>query len=119
MDNAGRRPLTLVSLFTVSLALGVIAICFWHAETTSQEMNTFPQEDFDCDSHKYCFDCVQDDSCGFCSYNGSYSCVKAFEDTYADDSTKYVANNGSCTADNFYGDYCPGQTNGRCFISIY
>ena len=69
VDKVGRRPLTLISLLGVILSLLGIAYCFFNAQQSSQKLTG----DFggsDCSDYEWCFDCVQDEACGFCSIEG-------------------------------------------------
>lgn len=112
VESIGRRKLTMISLGAVCIILTAISIAFYEAQTTSPEAEYRQQPatyDDHCRHYKYCFDCVQDEDCGFCtSYidnsgndSGSSACV-------AGDSSDPTY--GACSAANYYGDACPGNS---------
>ena len=101
VDSVGRRPLTLASLFLVVVALGLIAMSFLFAETSSQHLQTLPSSNEvfrdHCQQYEWCFDCVQDFDCGMCVVHGVsdiYSCVSV--------------ENKSPICDELFEDSCPG-----------
>lgn len=115
VDRVGRRRLTLASLSIVCVALIAIGVVFYIAQHQSPHVNTNTVSDINnCNQYQYCFDCVQDDSCGYCSdYNpnpdgnpdantGLSACV-AGDDDIADEDRQ-------CRAEHYYGSACPGST---------
>lgn len=72
VEKSGRRKLTLRSLFAVSLVLAGIAVAFYEAEHQSPavDMNSLGKDSqaSTCNSYEWCFDCTQDENCGYCSY---------------------------------------------------
>ena len=105
VDTVGRRRLTLVSLGAVVSALVGIAICFFYAQIFSQSLNDIPLNDNECGAYDWCFDCVQDDGCGYCDIDGVSACIPAAD---VDDDTKSAFNSSMCPAANFHGESCPG-----------
>jgi MFS transporter, SP family, solute carrier family 2 (myo-inositol transporter), member 13 len=117
VERIGRRPLTLISQAATVLLLGALSLCFYYAQTTSKSIdnwvynNPYGIPSDDCSDYKYCFDCVQDDHCGFCSsvnspdasagkHNG---CIHTrFEHSGAKNETV-------CSDSNFYAESCPGS----------
>ena len=65
--------------------------------------------------HSYCFDCIQDNGCGFCDYNHTYSCVAASDS----DGTKAPEDCLYCPASSFSGSSCPGVANTRAGWLIF
>jgi MFS family permease len=65
VDRIGRRPLTLGSLFAVTVALAITSVAFYFAErhTESSTIDVGGR----CGGYGYCFSCVSQASCGFCS----------------------------------------------------
>jgi SP family myo-inositol transporter-like MFS transporter 13 len=120
VDRIGRRSLTLKSQCSVVLLLSAIALCFYFAEINSPQIDNdiYNQEithpylslSSHCSSYKYCFDCVQDENCGYCS---SVSNVYVYDSTSAclpKDDNGDLTNSTLCQANSFRGDSCPQST---------
>lgn len=76
VDSFGRRPLTLTSLFFSTVGLGLIAMSFLYAATSSKHL-THPQELYNdsCQQYDWCFDCLQNEACSMCEYGHEFTCV--------------------------------------------
>ena len=115
VDRRGRRPLTLYSLGSVVIALLGLSIAFYVAQHQSYRTDT--DADYGsgqaCDSYKYCFDCVQNENCGFCTNlyggvggggTGQNACISKESD---DDGPLAPS---LCASDDFYATSCPGSS---------
>lgn len=120
VDRMGRRSLTIYSQISTVLCLACLSLCFYLAQQTSPELirsqDNYAYNDH-CNNYQYCFDCVQDDSCGYCSsldslpssYHYSHSdsvhiCMKGIGGN-----NQNPANQTICSKSNFYPDSCPGS----------
>jgi MFS transporter, SP family, solute carrier family 2 (myo-inositol transporter), member 13 len=114
VESVGRRKLTLLSLGAVCLILAGIAVAFYEAQTTSPETEYRHAPDTysdHCRQYQYCFDCVQDEDCGYCTSfiddagndSGSSACVSG-------DSSN--PSHTTCKSADYYGDSCPGDSAG-------
>lgn len=116
----GRRALTIYSQISTFICLACLSLCFYLAQQTSPKLLT-SHDDYSytdsCNSYRYCFDCVQDYSCGYCSsaeylpssyhYSSSSSvhiCMKGIGGN-----NQNPANQTICSKTNFYPDSCPGS----------
>lgn len=115
VERRGRRPLTLYSLGSVVIALLGLSIAFYAAQHQSDQTDTNAHfgSGQTCDSYKYCFDCVQNENCGFCTnlYDGTdgegtgqYACISKDSD---DDGPLAPT---LCSSDDFYASSCPGSS---------
>lgn len=115
VEKSGRRPLTLFSLgFVVASLLG-LSITFYAALHQSEQTDVDASYGTGsaCNSYKYCFDCVQDKDCGFCTDlyggeggsggTGQYACISKDSD---DDGALFSS---LCSGDDFYGLSCPAS----------
>jgi SP family myo-inositol transporter-like MFS transporter 13 len=113
VERSGRRQLTLFSLGAVVVALLGLSVTFYAAQHQSERADSEAAYGAGaaCDSYQYCFDCVQDSDCGFCTdlrtdagaSSGRSACISKASD---DDGALYP---GLCPSDDFYGDSCPGH----------
>ncbi|OQR91760.1 proton myo-inositol cotransporter [Thraustotheca clavata] len=62
VDRMGRRPLTLASLLGVIMALFLLGLTFYYAETGSTQVQGLG----DCSYISSCFDCAAKSGCGYC-----------------------------------------------------
>jgi hypothetical protein len=128
VERYGRRPLTLASLFLVIISLVFIAIAYYVAETGTMTVGIQSDKiSGSCSGYSYCFDCIQDLSCGFCSSlqhseekmgsvcipvdklsrSSSYGAMNNVWN--ATNSNFIVVNtNLSCAENNYYEINCPG-----------
>lgn len=97
VDRVGRRLLTLTSLFFVTLMLLGLSICFYLAEISTVRIDNSNWPGHDTCSYSYCFDCVEDENCGFCSSDNS--CVHG--------GGSRPHNSSTCSEDSYYGSTCP------------
>jgi uncharacterized membrane protein YgcG len=113
VDRLGRRHLTLYSQLSTVLCLGCLSLCFYFAQQTSPKLWTSSSSDSsyanECDQYRYCFDCVQDDHCGYCSSTststGSHQiCMNAIGDDHQNPSNETI-----CSKSEFYPTSCPGS----------
>jgi hypothetical protein len=128
-DRIGRRKLTLHSIFWVSICLFGIGVCFYYAEHTSQEIDSSFSDVSDqgkCGDYKYCFDCIQNDDCGFCSTatvispvssssSSSFSLLSNQSITYyynvcIKGDSDNPTNRGLCDDAHYYGESCPDSS---------
>lgn len=111
VDRYGRRSLTLYSLFFVSICLSLLSISFHFAEVESPKASSTTISG-SCSKYSYCFDCVQDDSCGWCQsipspIGQSSGCISANDDHNPSNSTQCPISS------DFYSSSCSG--NGQIF----
>jgi MFS transporter, SP family, solute carrier family 2 (myo-inositol transporter), member 13 len=113
VDRMGRRALTIYSQISTVLCLACLSLCFYLAQQTSPHLMT--SHGGDCSSYHYCFDCVQDDGCGYCSSaqylpssyhsassDGSRICMKAIGGN-----NQNPVNETICSPSDFYPESCP------------
>jgi len=114
VESMGRRKLILLSLGSVCVLLAGIAVAFYEAQTSSPETQYRNEPDTysdHCRQYQYCFDCVQDEDCGYCTSllddggngSGSSACV-------AGDSSN--PSHATCNSVDYFGDSCPGAGSG-------
>jgi hypothetical protein len=89
------------------IALVGIAMCFYYAQTSSTRL-TGDITGHSCEQYEWCFDCVQDENCGYCKVNSVPFCAAAM--TGSDDNDKISSNTTTCPSSNFEGNTCPGAT---------
>jgi MFS transporter, SP family, solute carrier family 2 (myo-inositol transporter), member 13 len=111
VDRYGRRSLTLYSIFGVSICLSLLSISFYFAEVMSPKASSSSLEG-GCSQYSYCFDCIQDDNCGWCEaipYPSGHNsgCIPA------DDDHNPVNSTYCPISSDFYPSSCPG--NGQSF----
>lgn len=111
VDRMGRRALTIYSQISTVLCLACLSLCFYLAQQTSPHLIT--SHDGDC-NYRYCFDCVQDDGCGYCSSpqylpssyhsssDGNHICMKAIGGN-----NQNPVNETICSTSDFYPESCP------------
>lgn len=125
VDRLGRRPLALASQSMVVLLLGAIALSFHFAEVTSDHISNelyssstaqaYPFLDISshCSKYNYCFDCVQDENCGYCQDIGSaYSTVmnEGSSACVATNDDKDLVNSTYCaSSSDFHPNECPNS----------
>mmetsp|Transcript_22449 Transcript_22449/g.32745 ORF Transcript_22449/g.32745 Transcript_22449/m.32745 type:complete len:659 (+) Transcript_22449:103-2079(+) len=115
VDTIGRRPLTLVSQTATVFMLAALGMCFYYAQHDSTTLDNhlynaqYGLSSSGCSDYKYCFDCVQDESCGYCS--GAFvggekypTCMRTAGDD--DDSPR---NQTVCSEADFHPNSCPGS----------
>ena len=114
MEKTGRRPLTLYSLGAVIIALLGISFSFYAAQHQSETTDTDASigSGETCNSYKYCFDCVSNENCGFCTdlyggeeggSTGQNACISREDD----DDGPLVSS--LCASDDFFPSSCPGS----------
>jgi len=120
VDRIGRRKLTLTSLGLVCFVLMAIGVVFYLAEHESQHINANTTDNIDnCNQYQYCFDCVQDDNCGYCSSYNTDTDTDRNTDIDIDTTTGYTAcvagddsmatQDQQCHSQYYYGTTCPGD----------
>lgn len=85
VEKFGRRPLTLNSLITVIFSLLIIAFAYYLSETSTEKATNNSAVSGSCSDYEYCFDCIQDTSCAFCSQlvdslGGGSACIDSDDD---------------------------------------
>ena len=99
------------------MAIGVV---FYLAEHESQHINANTTDNIDnCNQYQYCFDCVQDDNCGYCSSYNTDTDTDRNTDIDIDTTTGYTAcvagddsmatQDQQCHSQYYYGTTCPGD----------
>lgn len=114
VDRIGRRLLMLSSQLLVTCMLVALSAMFYFAQVTSVRLDDDAYKtsfgaipDSHCSSYKFCFDCVQDDGCGYCS---QLSSAGQFSDVCISNSDDDAPTNSSlCTASNYDASACPGS----------
>jgi hypothetical protein len=115
VDRMGRRPLTIASQTATVFFLTALSTCFYFAQVSSISLNDAIYQnptaipDNDCSSYRYCFDCVQNEHCGYCGSTStptSYSdvCIRAGGDNY-----NKPSNTSICAMKDFSPEECPGS----------
>ena len=99
------------------LMLAALSMCFYYAQHTSESVdnwiysNPYGIPSDDCSNYKYCFDCVQDDHCGYCSHVRSPSASGGGHNGCLH--TRYehsgAKNETLCKDSDFYAESCPGS----------
>lgn len=106
VEKYGRRPLALTSLFLVIICLVLIGVAYYVAEiTTPKSTNNSSSISGSCSEYTYCFDCIQDTDCGYCSnivdsLGGGSACIK----DNSDDINTLCSSNSD-----YYTSECPNS----------
>lgn len=115
VEKIGRRKLTLISLFFVSVFLGLISLSFYFAEKNSGDSSATMLSG-SCSQYHYCFDCIQDDGCGFCTsipFDGSFYAGCIPNSGSSDRSTPLDPDQCPNFRNDYFSDSCPyGATYG-------
>ena len=112
VEGMGRRLLMMVSQMAVVFMLIALATTFYFAQVTSTKISDdvynlpYGTTDSHCSSYDYCFDCVQDEGCGFCSEGGTFSnaCIPNNDDNDA------PTNSSLCMDTNYDASSCPDSS---------
>jgi len=126
VERLGRRVLMLGSQAAVTVMLLALATTFYMAQTTSTRLH---DEVYDlpygvpsshCSSYKYCFDCVQDEGCGFCSQvavvgGGVYTDVCLSNN----DDNDTPSNTSLCSGLDYEASSCPGSATTGWLIFLF
>lgn len=126
VEKLGRRMLMLGSQLAVSVMLLALATTFYMAQITSTRLHDNAYDlpygiaDSHCSSYQYCFDCVQDNGCGFCSEvtgvgGGMYTnvCIPN------DDDNDLPSNSTLCSGLNYEANSCPDSTTTGWLIFMF
>lgn len=92
-------------------------MCFYYAQTTSKTMdnwvynNPYGISSDDCSDYKYCFDCVQNSHCGYCSSVDSPDVNSGHHNACLHTRFEHsgAKNETVCADSNFYAESCPGS----------
>ena len=115
VEKLGRRLLMMTSQLGVVFMLVALATTFYFAQVTSTELNDTTYDlpyglpDSHCSSYNYCFDCVQDDSCGFCS-STTVGGVAYSNVCIPNDEDNDVPSNSTICMDDYDASSCPGSS---------
>jgi SP family myo-inositol transporter-like MFS transporter 13 len=121
VDRYGRRWLTLTSLGFVSIFLVAIGAAFYVTEHYSSNIDLRIGGE-QCSEYNYCFDCTQDENCGYCSDALMYAAGSTVPQSLGsvclprDDGQDYwknvtsAGNTYSCAAKgDYYTEVCDGS----------
>ena len=121
IDLIGRRILTLNSLILVIFCLACLSVLFYVTEVTTLT-STYDSLSNECSKYQYCFDCVQNLNCGFCSQlnineNKFQGCIP----TATNDDSRIPANITLCPnyENVFYTTSCPNTATYGWIIFVF
>ena len=117
VESLGRRLLMLSSQLAVCAMLLALAATFYVAQTSSttlhRDVYNIPDgvPDSHCAEYTYCFDCVQDTGCGYCSEVSAVGGA-VYSDVCLsnDDDNDTPSNSTLCSGLNYEADSCPGSS---------